>query len=53
MTREAEWLSGYSRLAWRDEAPDKSSGKRRQKIHIECDLVGFFPVDELIRLEQA
>ena len=26
------------------EAPDKSSGKRRQKVHIEYDLVGYtFP----------
>ena len=35
------------------EAPDKSSGKRKQKVHIEYDLVGYIPVDELIKTEQA
>ncbi len=30
------------------DAPDKSSGKRRQKVHIEYDLVGYIPVDELL-----
>ena len=35
------------------EAPDKSSGKRKQKIHISYDLIGFVPVDELIKAEQA
>ncbi len=35
------------------EAPDKSSGKRKQKVHIEYDLVGFIPVDELMKEEQA
>ena len=25
------------------DAPDKSSGKRRQKVHIEYDLVGYIP----------
>ena len=35
------------------EAPDKSSGKRKQRIHIEYDLVGYIPVDELIKAEQA
>ena len=35
------------------EAPDKSNGKRRQKVHIEYDLVGFIPVDTLIKSEQA
>ena len=35
------------------EAPNKSSGKRRQKVHIEYDLVGFIPVDTLIKAEQA
>ena len=34
-------------------APDKSSGKRRQKVHIEYDLVGYIPVDELLKAEQA
>ena len=35
------------------EAPDKSCGKRKQKVHIEYDLVGYIPVDELIKAEQA
>ena len=35
------------------EAPDKSGGKRRQKVHIEYDLVGYIPVDELLKAEQA
>ncbi|MEF2668717.1 MAG: DUF4368 domain-containing protein [Gemmiger sp.] len=35
------------------EAPDKSSGKRRQKVHIKYDLVGYIPVDELLKAEQA
>ena len=34
-------------------APDKSSGKRKQKIHICYDLVGFIPVDILAKAEQA
>ena len=35
------------------EAPDKSSGKRKQKIHIEYDLVGFIPVDELTKAKET
>ena len=35
------------------ETPNKSSGKRRQKVHIEYDLVGYIPVDELLKEEQA
>jgi site-specific DNA recombinase len=35
------------------EAHDKSSGKRKQKVHIEYDLVGFIPVDTLIKAKQA
>ena len=35
------------------EAPDKSSGNRKQRVHIEYDLVGYIPVDELIKAEQA
>lgn len=35
------------------DAPDKSSGKRRQKAHIEYDLMGYIPVDELLKAEQA
>ena len=31
------------------EAPDKSSGKRRQKIHIEYDGIGFIPLEELAK----
>ena len=36
------------------EAPDKSSGKRKQKIHISYDLIGFILVDALLKkAEQA
>ena len=35
------------------EAPDKSGRKRKQRVHIEYDLVGYIPVDELIKAEQA
>ena len=35
------------------DAPEKSDGKRRQKVHIEYDLVGYIPVDELLKAEQA
>ncbi|MBQ5978039.1 MAG: DUF4368 domain-containing protein [Oscillospiraceae bacterium] len=34
-------------------APDKSSGKRRQSVHIEYDLIGFIPLDELMKQETA
>ncbi len=35
------------------EAPDKSSGKRRQKIHIQYDGIGFILLDELAQKETA
>lgn len=35
------------------EAPDKSSGKRRQNIRISYDLVGFIPMEELMKQETA
>ena len=35
------------------EAPGKSSGKRRQNIRISYDLVGFNPVEELMKQETA
>ena len=35
------------------EAPDKSSGKRRQKIHIEYDGIGFIPLEELAKKKTA
>ncbi len=35
------------------EVPDKSSGKRKQKIHICYDLIGYIPVDVLLKAEQA
>jgi len=35
------------------EAPDKSSGKRRQNIHIEYDGIGFIPLEELAKKETA
>ncbi|MCI5808727.1 MAG: DUF4368 domain-containing protein, partial [Oscillospiraceae bacterium] len=31
------------------EAPDKRSGKRRQNIRISYDLVGFIPLNELVK----
>ena len=34
-------------------APDKSSGKRHQSIHIQYDLVGFIPLDKLMKQEMA
>ena len=33
------------------EAPDKSSGKRKQHIHIKYDGIGFVPLDELMKDE--
>jgi len=33
------------------DAPDKSSGKRRQNIHIKYDGIGFIPLNELIQKE--
>ena len=35
------------------DAPDKSSGKRKQHIHVCYDLIGFIPVDVLLKAEQA
>ena len=35
------------------DAPDKSSGKRRQNIHIKYDGIGFIPLSELIQKETA
>ena len=35
------------------EAPDKSSGKRHQGIRISYDLVGFIPLNELVKEETA
>ncbi len=35
------------------EAPDKSNGKRRQGVRISYDLVGFVPVEELLKQETA
>lgn len=34
-------------------APDKSSGKRSQSIHIYYDLIGFIPLSELMQQEMA
>ena len=34
-------------------APDKSSGKRRQSIHICYDLIGFIPLSALMEQEMA
>ena len=33
------------------EAPDKSSGKHRQNIHIKYDGIGFIPLEELMKHE--
>ena len=35
------------------EAPDKSSGKRKQHIHIKYDGIGFIPLDELMKQEYS
>ena len=35
------------------DAPDKSSGKRVQHIHIKYDGIGFIPLNELLREETA
>ena len=35
------------------EAPYKSNGKRHQGIRISYDLVGFIPVEELLKQETA
>lgn len=35
------------------DAPDKSSGKRRQHIHIKYDGIGFIPMNALMQKETA
>ena len=35
------------------EAPDKSSGKRRQNVHIEYDGIGLIPLEELAKKDTA
>ena len=35
------------------EAPDKSTGKRRQTIHIKYDGIGFIPLEVLKAKETA
>ena len=35
------------------DAPDKSSGKRTQHIHIQYDGLGFIPLNELLESEKA
>ena len=34
-------------------APDKSSCKRRQSVYIQYDLIGFIPLDELMKQQTA
>ena len=34
-------------------APDRSSGKRRQNVHICYDLIGFIPLSELMQQKMA
>jgi len=53
-------LDGLSPYALRElvkaiyiEAPDKSSGKRRQGVRICYDFVGFIPLDRLMKQETA
>ena len=36
-----------------EDAPDKSSGKRTQHIHIQYDGLGFIPLNELLASEKA
>ena len=35
------------------DAPDKSSGKRVQHIHVKYDGLGYIPLDELEAKEKA
>ena len=42
----------YTHLIYVD-APDKSSGKRVQHIHIKYDGLGYIPLDELEAKEKA
>ncbi len=35
------------------DAPDESSGKRQQSIHISYDFVGLIPIHELMQEEMA
>lgn len=35
------------------EAPDRSSVRKTQRIHIQYDLVGFIPIDELLKAKMA
>ena len=50
-------LDGYALLelvsAIYVDAPDKSSGKRVQHIHIKYDGLGFIPLNELMKEETA
>ena len=53
--RAGEKLSSeyYGEIADYVDAPDKSSGKRRQNIHIKYDGIGFIPLSELMQKETA
>ncbi len=35
------------------EAPGQVQRQAEKKVHIEYELVGYIPVDELIKAEQA
>ena len=55
-----EDLTGLTPRSLRDlvsgiyvSAPDKSTGKRRQSIHIKYDGIGFIPLEELTQRETA
>ncbi|MBR0143069.1 MAG: DUF4368 domain-containing protein [Clostridia bacterium] len=34
-------------------APDKSGGKRKQRIHIAYEFIGFIQVEELMNAKEA
>ena len=55
-----EDLTGLTPRSLRDlvsgiyvSAPDKSTGKRHQSIHIKYDGIGFIPLEELMERETA
>ena len=57
--RKYEGLNGLTPYALRElvkaiyvEKSDKSSGKRKQKIRIQYDLVDFIPINELLQQER-
>ena len=51
--RKYEDLDELTPYALRELVKDKSNGKRHQGIRISYDLVGFIPVEELLKQETA